>query len=137
MLPPGTYRLATTTSALVAPKCGEHLRHQRRRVAEVGVHDADDCCATSKPGDDCGAQPEFAGPMHDPKRVRPRSSSANSPSHRGIVVDDDHLRAPSPGASRAAPNSLRHEFRQPIALVVGGNDDRQIGRQKAYATPEL
>ena len=113
----------------VRAKHRQHPRHERRRMAEVGVHDADDVGAarrrtptTAVPSPSLPARWMTCIAMRARQLVGDRAGAV-----RRVVVDDHELERRRRAGAHAS-NSAVDEFRQPIALVVGRHDHRQVGR---------
>ena len=96
-------------------------------MAEVGVDDSDDGRAGGfESGNDGRAEPELPGPMDDGDAILSREVVRDpSGAVRRVVVDDDELAIDSP--VRIASKDRVDQIRQPLALVVGGNDKRKGG----------
>ncbi len=106
----------------------EHPWQQRRRVAQVGVDDADDGGFRRLEAlDDGGAEPELAAAVNHLHSMAPRQFiGERAGAVRRIVVDDDQL-----GVEAGAPVGVENrgdEIAEAIAFVVSGNDNRKRSR---------
>ena len=108
-------------------KHGVHARHERRRMAEVGVHDAHDVGRRdAEAGDDRRAQSELAGAMDDVDPIRPGELVGDGAGAVGRIVVDDHQLEREAARRRGVEQGAR-EIRQPISFVVGRHDHGQVG----------
>ena len=96
-------------------------------MTEVGVHHADDVRGgRAEAGDHGGPQTELAGAVKDLHPVRPGQLVGDlARAVRRVVVDHHELERDT-GAAGGIEQPA-DEFGQPIAFVVGRNDDRQVG----------
>ena len=96
-------------------------------MTQVRIDHADDGRARGfEACDDRGPESEFAAPVNDLQLVLPGELISQRPcAVWRVVVHDNQLGIESGRPVRT--KHCRHEIGEPIALVVGGNDDGERG----------
>ena len=102
-------------------------------MTEIRVHHADDVARRGVEAlDHRGPEPELAAAMnHRQRKSRRQLVGERAGTVRRVVVDDDELAVDAVLTPHAGGRF--HQLPQPIALVVGGDDDRtRPGRPRSH-----
>ena len=99
-------------------------------MAQIRVDDAEQRRRRDfEAGDNGRAESEFPGAMDDTQPPRPRQIiGERACAVGGVVIDDDELERDARAVARLEQPA--HQLGQPVALVVGGNDHRDVGRRE-------